>query len=854
LLDQAYGLLREDYAGDKEKLLAAIESAKIKAIKNAENLYKGSKQKLSRALSKIERDSRKAINEIQNAGEKAVNRVRSTFEEGGNVNNKIYIGQYTMGPNKNLGKVKFANGSPTDPPSNLPKAQIGKYIPTWANPNNWGVEDYTDKYKTWDEAYAAAKKAGLTEIMWNKGPNPGRKNLEYAGTPRQEVGAYGIKGKPVHSSDLPIQINKYDAFHENYLPGHISAGYVGRQPSLEHRTSVNKTLRGTNKMSDNKADQNLFVYDSRLNPKNVRPGYNLVTNNCADAVCDALSLSDRDAIETPSGVVEKLLNSQEHPSLDVTGRTYADYKKKLLSDYNILGDNAKYWLGIASSPDNKDLSKLIIRTIQANLSEVGYELPKSSRRAYSNDDIFGRFDGVFGEETKAALLDYQNKSKQPKDLGKVSFQNGGAKPAQKSYYSHRDSVDHQADKILQYEQLKGGPGGIPLPSYSDPKYKSMIMDYILPEVDKIMPNASAMEKSEAIDFVFNAGWDKSNNTIKKDPRAYAIQEYYRKFDPSKLDKDGKWAGRKNAPYSFDQEYDSTIGKLSENERRILMNKGRDWYYQNINNPSPGVPSSDYYDTWYGRIWNTNDFSEFNPNNRNLTHPSRRRENGGPTDPPYEEGKPKTQEELNYAKRYGQIKPASSNYQPAPTMREALTIGPNARDGFYEPTWENFLEFFDPTGALSHDDARDAYARMKARGATFPNLDEGLDMFGAVPLFGKLKYAGIILKKGKDLQKAKYIKELKKFYNSSIKNSDRINRADALEDETGFLNTTPNYAMGGPVKYQIGGRTDPPRKSIINRNVDISPQNILSSCRKYWHSASCFSKQRSYRNTRTIKIF
>ena len=180
------------------------------------------------------------------------------------------------------------------------------------------------------------------------------------------------------------------------------------------------------------------------------------------------------------------------------------------------------------------------------------------------------------------------------------------------------------------------------------------------------------------------------------------------------------------------------------------------------------------------------------------------QNGGPTDPPYEEGKPKTQEELNYAKRYGQIKPPSSNYQPAPTIREALTIGPNARDGFYEPTWENFLEFFDPTGALSHDDARDAYAKMKARGATFPNLDEGLDMFGAVPLLGKLKYAGIILKKGKDLQKAKNIEALKKIYNSSIKNSDRINRVDALEDETGFLNPTPNYAMGGPVKYQNGG--------------------------------------------------
>ncbi len=29
---------------------------------------------------------------------------------------------------------------------------------SYANPYNWGVPDFTDKYDTWDEAYAAAKK------------------------------------------------------------------------------------------------------------------------------------------------------------------------------------------------------------------------------------------------------------------------------------------------------------------------------------------------------------------------------------------------------------------------------------------------------------------------------------------------------------------------------------------------------------------------------------------------------------------------------------------------------------------------------------------------------------------------
>jgi len=205
-----------------------------------------------------------------------------------------------------------------------------------------------------------------------------------------------------------------------------------------------------------------------------------------------------------------------------------------------------------------------------------------------------------------------------KNGGLINMQGGGGQ-------STIDSVRHQANKILQYEQLRGGPGGAPLPQYSNPKYMDMLMGKVYPEVRKIMPNASAMEAGEAMDFVFNAGFDQGTNKITKDPRAFALQEYYRQNDPSKLDADGKWAGRKNAPYSFDQEYNNTIGKLPENQRRILMNKGRDWYYKNINNPAPGVPNSNYNDTWFGRIWNTNDYQPFNPNNPNFTP---KKEQGG----------------------------------------------------------------------------------------------------------------------------------------------------------------------------------------------------------------------------------
>lgn len=206
--------------------------------------------------------------------------------------------------------------------------------------------------------------------------------------------------------------------------------------------------------------------------------------------------------------------------------------------------------------------------------------------------------------------------------GASIFAQGGQLPG--GNLTHRDSVEHQANKILKYEVLQGGPNGAPLdgtngmPDYRNPKYKGMLMDNVYPEVSKIMPNASAIEKAEAMDFVFNSGYDQNSGKIEKDPRGYALQEYYRQNDPSKLDAKGNWAGRKGAPYSFDAEYNNTIGKLPENERRILMNKGRDWYYKNTNNPAPGVLSPDYNATWYGRIHNTNDFKEFDPKNPKFT--------------------------------------------------------------------------------------------------------------------------------------------------------------------------------------------------------------------------------------------
>ncbi len=81
--------------------------------------------------------------------------------------------------------VKFKKGG-------LIKAQYGLFdkVKSTLNPYNWGVEDYS-KEKNFNKAYASAKKAGEKEFMY-KGK---RYNTNYAGTPRQEVGAYGADGR-----------------------------------------------------------------------------------------------------------------------------------------------------------------------------------------------------------------------------------------------------------------------------------------------------------------------------------------------------------------------------------------------------------------------------------------------------------------------------------------------------------------------------------------------------------------------------------------------------------------------------------------------------------------------------------
>jgi hypothetical protein len=115
-------------------------------------------------------------------------------------------------------------------------------------------------------------------------------------------------------------------------------------------------------------------------------------------------------------------------------------------------------------------------------------------------------------------------------------------------------------------------------------------------------------------------------------------------------------------------------------------------------------------------------------------------------------------------------------------------------GEQKSTAENILQFLDPTGVLSWDEAGKAYNEWEKSGSSLPSFTQALDMFGAVPAlgkFGKLKY----------LADPKAMKTIYKYFPWQ----QTLNAADTVQDETASKPAIPRTATEASKKKQEGGQ-------------------------------------------------
>ena len=360
-------------------------------------------------------------------------------------------------------------------------AQDGSLLPDWdkikatLNPKNWGVPDYTE-YGTRGQAYAAAKKAGEKEFMWNNK----RFNTKSDMSPEQQMKVYGITDERIQgTSGVMGEIR--DRIAKNILPegsGHIKSAIkaiLTNTPEVAISDDVIPTMQlfPTKKDTDEymgvrrdddygaqsqskgahvdalnlvmgKPQQYNSFTTSKYHPTIIKLGnktqyYTLSDESFKDRIIENIDVNSK--VKQVYKQKPKSRLDSEHVLGDFTidfgmddrgeyvsiydvqdyspknrnesplkiGKPFEIYDRIYIKNY---GDGQKKRMYYS----DKELSELDVNkknfdtlALQRELSNRGYKLPKSTKSD-------GTFDGIWGDETKAALLDYQNKMESKKTI------------------------------------------------------------------------------------------------------------------------------------------------------------------------------------------------------------------------------------------------------------------------------------------------------------------------------------------------------------------------------------------------------------------------------------------------------
>ena len=343
----------------------------------------------------------------------------------------------------------------------------GSLLPDWdkvkttLNPYNWGVPDYTDK-GDFNTAYSTARKEGKEEFLFNGK----RYNTDYKGTPQQQLKETGLTNEQITGNKTLKKVYKNTTPYTSILPPLIQGlkGFAGfedknRDINVENPIPIAYYLENNQKVFRDLPEEEQKKYKELSKPyfKRADDAWALYTGNpqrfktfeisnhkpsnsknkddyyysLNKSYPELLEFIEKEGMDLKPGESKqveeptKLMlrnfkigkgkdergdyisyydNWNLNPSLEFPipeqGKPFEIYDRIYIKDYGDGKQKRMYYTDkelLELNLDKKDFDTL---ALQRELSNRGYELPKSTKSD-------GSFDGMWGDETKNALLEYR---------------------------------------------------------------------------------------------------------------------------------------------------------------------------------------------------------------------------------------------------------------------------------------------------------------------------------------------------------------------------------------------------------------------------------------------------------------
>lgn len=355
------------------------------------------------------------------------------------------------------------------PKPSLYNSVVNKLNKFGLNPKNWGVEDLSN-LKTRGEAFNIARNKGEKEFMY-KGI---RYNTNYAGTPEQQLRETGLTNEQIQDrSNLNKNLanNLFPYGYENAISRVWSAGIMNKKeedrksyeegiydmPELRQQEKrrydalnlysgipqKNNTFGISKYKPTDSKDKNKTYYNfnnrnrEQIEEKLINDAYYIDKTKKEDIKVGIKKFDGDDIIGMGTMGVYKVSTGKDKRGkyisyydkwdlnpLDLSiagkelptnfGKPFEIYDRVYVKNYNKDLKRLFYTDEELSklNPDKKNFDTL---ALQRELNNRGYKLPKSTKKESENDSrthyMPNSFDGIFGDETKQALLDWQNKNK-----------------------------------------------------------------------------------------------------------------------------------------------------------------------------------------------------------------------------------------------------------------------------------------------------------------------------------------------------------------------------------------------------------------------------------------------------------